>query len=135
MNHKQLRHDTILMSEDVRHVLRRSAVGGEQAPDGLLVSIPDDDDPNGIVIIRRINIAVLCMAIECGFIQVVKFGPIGPRRGEPPRPSARRRRSPKRRVAAPALADLLREGHVFYGSELATRPRRRAGAARKRRTG
>jgi hypothetical protein len=134
MNHEQLRHDTILLSEGERHVLRRSTVGGEQAADGLLVSIPDDD-PDRIVTIRRINIAVLCMAIECGTIQVLKFGPIEPRRGDPPLPSASRRRSPKRRVAAPALADLLREGHVFYGSELATRPRRRAGAARKRRTG
>lgn len=123
MNHKRLTHGTILESEDEQHVLHRSTIDGELAPKGMLASQPDEDDPDQTVTIRLVDIAVLCAAIDAGEVRVVRFGPQEAESVHASRSATRRRRA-RRRTVDSRLAALLREGHVFYGSEL-RRPRKR----------
>ncbi|MEG8027670.1 hypothetical protein [Sphingomonas aerolata] len=103
MNSDDLRHGTIIVSEDQRHVLHRLTIAGEPAPTAMLASIPDDDDPDQTISIRPIVVAVLWRAILEGEVQVLEYGP-GPRSSCP---------TPK-----PSIEDLMREGMIFYGSKL-----------------
>lgn len=134
MNHKRLTHGTILESEDEQHVLHRSTIDGELASEGMLASQPDEDDPDQTVTIRFIDIAVLCAAIDAGAVRVIRFGPQEAESVHASRSATRRRRA-RRRTVDIRLAALLREGHVFYGSELQVRPRRRLRPSGRRHRG
>lgn len=110
MNSDHLRHGSIIVCEERRHVLHRPTVAGRPAPTGMLASIPDDDDPDQTIEIRPTVIAILWEAVLDGMVQVLEYGPA-------PRPS---RPGPK-----PSIESLMREGKVFYGSKLAFPPRPR----------
>jgi len=134
MNHKRLLHGSVLDCENQRHVLHRSTIDGELAPEGMLASQPDEDDPDQTVTIRFIDIAVLCAAIDAGEVRVVRYGPQEAVSVDAVRSATKRRRA-RRRMVDSRLAALLREGHVFYGSELRNRPRRRLRPSGRRHRG
>lgn len=115
MNSDDLRHGSIIVSEERRHVLHRQTAAGRPAPTGMLVSIPDDDDPDQTIEIRPTVIAVLWEAVLDGMVQVLEYGP----------PPVRSRPAPK-----PSIESLMREGKVFYGSKLTVPPRPRSHARR-----
>jgi len=111
----------LLLSEGEYQLLRRGMIDGRPAPFGTLISIPLDDDPEALVTIRTIDIAILRFAIECGEIQIVQSIP---RRRSV---AARRRMHGKTTIAGLAMNGLLVSGSSCR------RPRPKTGATRKRR--
>jgi hypothetical protein len=121
MTHYEPIDGMLLVSEGEYQLLCRGMIDGRPAPFGTLISIPLDDEPEAVVTIRRIDIAILRFAIACGEIRIVPSIP-----GSPTVPIRRSR------GAKVSLARLAMDG-LLVSSSSCRRPHPKTGTTKRRR--